>query len=232
MPCGRRPLAIMAPQSGAPPEFIQFDGRNVSVWGTLGADVGIKEGAFTVNGQAITVLAERDPATLPWRDLGVELVVESTGLFTDRDQAAKHLDAGAAGVIITAPAKNPDVTIVFERAGVRPESASHHLERLLHHQLSRPRGQNAPRHLRHPARVHDHRARLHQRSADARSAASGLTSGPGCDLGRAGAAAFARETRWPGHPCANAECLRRGLCGRRGARHLEGRGERGVPQSR
>jgi glyceraldehyde 3-phosphate dehydrogenase len=75
----------------------------------LGPDVGIKEGAFTVNGQAITVLAERDPATLPWQDLGVELVVESTGFFTDRDQAAKHLDAGAAGVIITAPAKNPDL---------------------------------------------------------------------------------------------------------------------------
>ena len=84
-----------------------------SVWGSLEADVWTKDGAFTINGQEIKVLAERDPAQLPWKDLGVELVVESTGLFTDRDKAVKHLDAGAACVIITAPAKNPDVTIVL-----------------------------------------------------------------------------------------------------------------------
>jgi glyceraldehyde 3-phosphate dehydrogenase (phosphorylating) len=84
-----------------------------SVGGIFDAEVRAKDGALTVNGHAITVLAERDPAKLPWKDLGVDLVVESTGLFTDREDAAKHLDAGAARVIITAPAKDPDVTIVL-----------------------------------------------------------------------------------------------------------------------
>jgi glyceraldehyde 3-phosphate dehydrogenase len=84
-----------------------------SVGGIFDAEVRAKDGALTVNGHTITVLAERDPAKLPWKDLGVNLVVESTGLFTDREDAAKHLDAGAARVIITAPAKDPDVTIVL-----------------------------------------------------------------------------------------------------------------------
>jgi glyceraldehyde 3-phosphate dehydrogenase len=59
------------------------------------------------------VLAERDPAKLPWKDLGVDVVVESTGIFTDRDKAAKHLEAGAPRVIISAPAKDPDLTVVL-----------------------------------------------------------------------------------------------------------------------
>jgi glyceraldehyde 3-phosphate dehydrogenase len=84
-----------------------------SVWGILETDVQAKEGALAVNGKGVKVLAERDPAKLPWKDLGVEVVVESTGLFTDRDKAAKHLEAGAARVVITAPANNPDLTIVL-----------------------------------------------------------------------------------------------------------------------
>jgi glyceraldehyde 3-phosphate dehydrogenase len=84
-----------------------------SVWGILETDVQAKEGALAVNGKEVKVLAERDPAKLPWKDLGVEVVVESTGLFTDRDKAAKHLEAGAARVVITAPANNPDLTIVL-----------------------------------------------------------------------------------------------------------------------
>jgi glyceraldehyde 3-phosphate dehydrogenase len=82
-----------------------------SVGGIFDAEVHAKDGALTVNGHAITVLAERNPAKLPWKHFGVDLVVESTGLFTDWEDAAKHLDAGAARVIITAPAKDPDVTI-------------------------------------------------------------------------------------------------------------------------
>jgi glyceraldehyde 3-phosphate dehydrogenase len=84
-----------------------------SVWGILETDVQAKEGALAVNGKEVKVLAERDPAKLPWKDLGVEVVVESTGLFTDRVKAAKHLEAGAARVVITAPANNPDLTIVL-----------------------------------------------------------------------------------------------------------------------
>jgi glyceraldehyde 3-phosphate dehydrogenase len=84
-----------------------------SVWGILETPVQAKEAALAVNGKEVRVLAERDPAKLPWQDLGVEVVVESSGLFTDRDKAAKHLEAGAARVVITAPAKNPDLTVVL-----------------------------------------------------------------------------------------------------------------------
>src|SRR6202790_3630458 len=71
------------------------------------------EGALEVDGQQLKVLAERDPAALPWGDLGVDVVIESTGLFTDRESAAKHLDQGAKKVIISAPATNPDATVVL-----------------------------------------------------------------------------------------------------------------------
>ena len=84
-----------------------------SVLGPLGREVSHTDGSITVDGQEIKLLAERDPGSLPWNDLGVDVVVESTGFFTDRDGAAKHLDGGAKKVIISAPAKGPDVTIVL-----------------------------------------------------------------------------------------------------------------------
>jgi glyceraldehyde 3-phosphate dehydrogenase len=71
------------------------------------------EDALEVDGQELKVLAERDPAALPWGDLGVDVVIESTGLFTDRDSAAKHLAGGARKVIISAPATDPDATVVL-----------------------------------------------------------------------------------------------------------------------
>jgi glyceraldehyde 3-phosphate dehydrogenase len=71
------------------------------------------EGALEVDGAELKVLAERDPAALPWGELGVDVVIESTGLFTDRDSAAKHLAQGAKKVIISAPASNPDATVVL-----------------------------------------------------------------------------------------------------------------------
>ncbi len=84
-----------------------------SVHGTLHADVRAQEDALVVNGKPIKILARTDPKELPWKDLGVELVIESTGRFTDREGASRHLSAGASRVIITAPAKDPDVTIVL-----------------------------------------------------------------------------------------------------------------------
>jgi glyceraldehyde 3-phosphate dehydrogenase len=84
-----------------------------SVLGPLGREVTHTDGSISVDGQEIKLLAERDPGSLPWSDLGVDVVVESTGFFTDRDGAAKHLDGGARKVIISAPAKGPDVTIVL-----------------------------------------------------------------------------------------------------------------------
>jgi glyceraldehyde 3-phosphate dehydrogenase len=84
-----------------------------SVIGNLDADVKASGEGISVNGDEFKVLAIKDPAQLPWKDLGVDVVFESTGLFTDRDSAAKHLTAGARKVIITAPAKKPDVTVVL-----------------------------------------------------------------------------------------------------------------------
>jgi glyceraldehyde 3-phosphate dehydrogenase len=87
--------------------------KHDSVHGTLRAEVTAKGEAIFVDGREIRVCALKDPATLPWRDLGVDVVVESTGIFRDTATASKHLQAGAKKVIITAPAKDPDVTIVL-----------------------------------------------------------------------------------------------------------------------
>src|SRR4051812_33964203 len=84
-----------------------------SVLGNLHASVQAKDDAISVDGDAFKVLSLKDPAQLPWKDLGVDVVFESTGLFTNRDAAAKHIAAGAKKVVITAPAKGPDITVVL-----------------------------------------------------------------------------------------------------------------------
>lgn len=90
--------------------LLEFD----SVHGRLDADIKAEDGALVVNGRRIQVLAERDPANLPWAKLGVELVIESTGRFTDKEHAQLHIThGGAKKVIISAPAKNEDITIVM-----------------------------------------------------------------------------------------------------------------------
>ncbi|KXG44377.1 type I glyceraldehyde-3-phosphate dehydrogenase [Tepidibacillus infernus] len=98
-----------------------------SVHGKLDATVEVVEGGFKVNGKLVKVVAERDPAQLPWKELGVELVVESTGRFTNREDAAKHLEAGAKKVIISAPAKNEDITIVMGVNEEKYDPANHHV---------------------------------------------------------------------------------------------------------
>jgi glyceraldehyde 3-phosphate dehydrogenase len=87
--------------------------KHDSVHGGMPAEVTAKGDAIFVNGREIRVCAQKDPAALPWKDLGVDVVVESTGLFRDTATASKHLQAGARKVIITAPAKDPDVTLVL-----------------------------------------------------------------------------------------------------------------------
>ena len=87
--------------------------KHDSVHGAFPGKVEARDDALVVDGKVLKVLAQRDPAQLPWRDLGVQVVVESTGLFTAREKAAKHLDAGAQKVIISAPATGEDVTIVL-----------------------------------------------------------------------------------------------------------------------
>ncbi len=84
-----------------------------SVHRTYKGDVGVRNGSIMVDDDEIKVLAEKDPARLPWRDLGVDIVLESTGRFTDASAARKHIDGGAKKVIISAPAKGEDITIVL-----------------------------------------------------------------------------------------------------------------------
>jgi glyceraldehyde 3-phosphate dehydrogenase len=90
-----------------------------SVLGPFDGEVEAVEAGIRVDGQELKLLNERDPAALPWKDLGVEVVLESTGLFTKREQAQAHLDAGGGKVVISAPATDPDVTIVL---GVNDEA--------------------------------------------------------------------------------------------------------------
>src|SRR5205823_1308307 len=92
-----------------------YEGSVEALEGTGGSP-----GALRVDGRELKVLAERDPAALPWSELGVDVVIESTGLFTDRDSAAKHLAQGARKVVISAPAADPDVTVAI---GVNFEQA-------------------------------------------------------------------------------------------------------------
>jgi glyceraldehyde 3-phosphate dehydrogenase len=98
-----------------------------SVHGAFKGTVEAKDQSLVVNGKEIKVLASKDPATLPWKDLGLEVVVESTGRFTDRASAAKHLEAGAKKVIISAPAKDEDITIVLGVNETRYDPAKHHV---------------------------------------------------------------------------------------------------------
>ena len=86
--------------------------KHDSVMGRLDADVKVHADGISVDGDVIKILAERDPAKLPWADLGVDVVIESTGFFTTRDAAAAHVEAGAPRVIVSAPATNADATFV------------------------------------------------------------------------------------------------------------------------
>jgi len=98
-----------------------------SILGNLHQEVMASGDAIHVAGEALKVLSVKDPSALPWKELGVDIVFESTGRFTDRDAAAKHLAAGAKKVIITAPAKGPDVTLVMGVNADKYDPAKHHI---------------------------------------------------------------------------------------------------------
>ncbi len=98
-----------------------------STYGRYEGEVTSSEGTITVDGHEIRALSERDPAALPWGDLGVDIVVESTGIFTDADKAAAHRSGGAKKVIISAPAKGEDITIVLGVNEDRYDPAAHHI---------------------------------------------------------------------------------------------------------
>jgi len=98
-----------------------------SILGNLKASITAEGDKITVDGDTFQVLSVKDPAQLPWKDLGVDVVFESTGLFTDRDSAAKHLAAGAKKVIITAPAKKPDFSVVLGVNQDKYDPKTHHI---------------------------------------------------------------------------------------------------------
>ena len=98
-----------------------------SVLGNLSETVAVQGDRISVGDRSFTVLSERDPAALPWGDLGVEVVLESTGLFTKRDDATKHLSAGAKKVVITAPAKGPDLMVVLGVNDDQYDPQVHHI---------------------------------------------------------------------------------------------------------
>ena len=122
-----RGLEVVAVNDLTEPEnlayLLQFD----SAYGRLPQTVSVADGHLHVGSHKIRVLAERDPAQLPWKDLGVELVIESTGLFTQREGAAKHLEAGAKKVIISAPAKGADLTVVIGVNDDQYDPERHHI---------------------------------------------------------------------------------------------------------
>jgi glyceraldehyde 3-phosphate dehydrogenase len=96
-----------------------------STFGRLDEDVSYDDESITIGGQRVLASAQRDPAQLPWGDLGVDVVIESTGHFTKRDDAALHLKGGAKKVIISAPAKDEDVTIVMGVNQEKYDPAAH-----------------------------------------------------------------------------------------------------------
>ena len=98
-----------------------------SILRKLDADVEAEQDSFTVNGKETVVLSERDSSSLPWESLSIDYVLEATGLFTNREDAAKHITAGAKKVVITAPAKNPDVTIVLGVNQEKYDIKKHHI---------------------------------------------------------------------------------------------------------
>ncbi|MGD2163661.1 MAG: type I glyceraldehyde-3-phosphate dehydrogenase, partial [Anaerolineales bacterium] len=98
-----------------------------SNYGRFEGDLEVKEDGLVIDGDFVKALSIPDPAELPWKDLGVDIVIEGTGRFRAREDAAKHLKAGAKKVIITAPAKNPDLTVVLGVNDAEYKSAEHHI---------------------------------------------------------------------------------------------------------
>ncbi len=110
---GNDEVDIVAANDLADPETLAYLLKHDSVHGNLDADVSVEDGTMVVGGQETDILSIRDPAELPWDEYGVDVAIESTGIFRDRENASKHLSAGAKKVLISAPATDPDVTLVM-----------------------------------------------------------------------------------------------------------------------
>jgi glyceraldehyde 3-phosphate dehydrogenase len=118
---------IVAINDLATPDVLAHVLKYDSTHGVLEAEISHGDAEITVDGTSFGILSEREPASLPWRDLGVDVVVESTGFFTARDGASKHLEAGAKKVIISAPATDPDLTVVLGVNDDQYDPDQHHI---------------------------------------------------------------------------------------------------------
>src|SRR5882672_2586243 len=124
---GRRSVQVLAVNDVTDAKTLAHLLKYDSVHGRFDGTVEASGDGLRVNGQGIHVLAMKDPAQLPWKDLGVSVVIESTGLFTDRDKAAAHLTGGAKKVIISAPAKGADLTICYGVNHTAYKPGEHHV---------------------------------------------------------------------------------------------------------
>ncbi len=106
-------IDIVAVNDLFPPDQLAFLLKHDSNYGTWNAKISVEDEFIIVDGKKVRVFAEKDPSKLPWKDLGVDIVIESSGVFTDAEKAKLHLDQGAKKVLITAPAKNEDITVVI-----------------------------------------------------------------------------------------------------------------------
>jgi glyceraldehyde 3-phosphate dehydrogenase len=120
-------LEFVAVNDLTDPETLTHLLKYDSILGRFPGEVSLDGDSMTIDGKQLKVLSERDPGALPWGELGVDVVIESTGFFTARDDAAKHLDAGAKKVIISAPAKEPDVTVALGVNFDTYDRESHHV---------------------------------------------------------------------------------------------------------
>ena len=110
---GRPDIEVVAVNDLTNTDTLAYLLKYDSVMGNLPSSIQATDGVIAIDDTRVQVLSSKDPSQLPWKDLGVDIVLESTGLFTKRDDASKHLAAGAKRVIVTAPAKNPDITVVL-----------------------------------------------------------------------------------------------------------------------
>jgi glyceraldehyde 3-phosphate dehydrogenase len=118
---------VVAVNDLASPDVLAHVLKYDSSHGVLEAAIDDSDGEISVDGSSFKVLSERDPAALPWKEMDVDVVVESTGLFTDREGASQHLDAGAKKVVISAPATDPDITLVLGVNDDKYDPEQHHL---------------------------------------------------------------------------------------------------------
>ena len=236
---GRKDIEVVGINDLGPVEtnahLLRFD----SVHGRFPGEVTVKGDTISVGNGAIKVTAIKDPTNLPWKELGVDIALECTGIFTAKDKASMHLTAGAKRVLVSAPADGADLTVVY---GVNHDKLTKDHKVVSNASCTTnclaPGRQGAQRRHRHRQGLHDHDPLLYRRPADARHAAQGSLSRPrrravhDPDLdrrrqgGRPGAARAQRQARRRRDPRADAERLGGRFQVRRQEGDQQGRGQR------